>query len=219
MIALLDNPLLLMTTVILVGQVLGRLEFRRIKLGSSATLFAGLGASYVLNRYAGLSPGVSNHVFTLSLIGFISAVGLAASADIRTVLSQYGVRFIILGLVITATGATSTFLFMRFLPELGPSIIGTYVGALTSSPGLATALEIAKTANADSSALVGLGYSIAYLPGVLSVVLFPQIIRKSMAQSVKKSVREAAPAVSTPKFNIMGYAFVIAVGIDRKSVV
>lgn len=211
--ALIRNPLMLMTTVILLGQLIGRLEFKHIKLGSSATLFVSLGLSYLMNKYLGIATNVPGHIFTLSLIGFISTVGLMASSNIRSVLKQYGVRFVVLGFVITATGAAMTKFFMGALSGHSVSVIGTFVGALTSSPGLATALELAKSASVDRSALIGLGYSIAYLPGVLAVIFFPQIVGRRVNLATRAVKADAETVVSAPKFSIVEYALVVFVGM------
>ena len=109
--------------------------------------------------------------FTLTL--FVVAVGLLASGDMLNVIRRYGLKFALLGGFITFVGALVTYvLALMFRGGASPHLIGgTYTGALTSSPGLAAALE-ATNNNPD----VTVGHSIAYPFGVLAVILFVQLI-------------------------------------------
>ncbi|GKT29174.1 hypothetical protein ADUPG1_005182, partial [Aduncisulcus paluster] len=113
------------------------------------------------------------------LIGFIAPVGLMASADIADVLKRYGMRFVLLGIAITMAGAFSSMLFIKGIGKAqGIGIVGTYVGALTSSPGLAAALEAVADSGGNREALVGLGYAVGYIPGVLMVVIGMRLLPK-----------------------------------------
>jgi putative transport protein len=51
-------------------------------------------------------------------------------------------------------------------------MVGLFTGALTSTPGLATAIDASK------STLASIGYGIAYPFGVLGVIIFVRIINK-----------------------------------------
>ncbi len=73
---------------------------------------------------------------------FITSVGLLASRDLGKIIRKYGYKFIILGFLITFTGAVVTYGMAILLSgENSWEITGVYTGALTSSPGLAAALE------------------------------------------------------------------------------
>ena len=83
--------------------------------------------------------------FTLFLILFIAAVGLLAAKDIGIIIKKYGSKFIILGFLITFTGAVATYGMTLILPGINSyEVTGVYTGVLTSSPGLAAALESAR---------------------------------------------------------------------------
>ncbi|KXZ40428.1 putative transport protein [Alkalithermobacter thermoalcaliphilus JW-YL-7 = DSM 7308] len=221
--ALLSNPLLLMCVSIFVGQLVGKISYKNVKLGSSGGLFVGIFISYFVtiylqNNYPSLvkSSFISSDVFSLSLIGFIASVGLLASKNIRRVIKENGYRFIFLAFTITFSGALSTLIFSKFLTNLKSSIIGTYVGALTSSPGLATAMESAKLLGEEAQAMVGLGYSISYIPGVVSVILFVQLLGKYSKE--KNHIKEADlnrnnEKIKESNFCIISFAMVCLLGI------
>ncbi len=220
------NPLLLLFFSIFIGQILGRINYKNIKLGSSGGLFAGIIISYFVTRY--LLAHTSNssilnetiipkEIFELSLIGFIASVGLIASKNIRSTIKKNGYRFMILALTITFSGALSTWFFKSILIDgLKISVIGTYVGALTSSPGLATALEIAKRLGGNTEAMIGLGYSISYMPGVVIITVFAQILGKfhrkenGLKELANKEVEEK---FKESNFNIVSFCFVCLLGV------
>lgn len=184
--SILTNPFILMFGCIFLGKFVGLIEVKGVSLGSSGGLFVGLGISYIvtgilLGQNSEFEAGqnfISGELFSLSLILFIASVGLAASRNIRVIIKNNGPKFIILALVVTGTGALSTLgLLQVFQTQALESVVGTFSGALTSSPGLAAAIESANQIGGQE-ALVGLGYSIAYVPGVVIVILFVQIITK-----------------------------------------
>ena len=209
---LLMEPLFIISICILLGHYTGKLGYKYFKLGSSATLFIGLILSYLAGSFKIQISPIPSALFTASLIGFIVAVGLRASKSIKTVLKDYGIKFLILSIVVTASGALSTLILSFLFVPLRFEIIGTYVGALTSSPGLATALELAKGMSEKTSAAVGLGYAISYIPGVLIVIFFSQLMGRDKAHN--SEIKSACFSSSkTADFSIPKFTFVIILGI------
>lgn len=212
MLTVLSDSLFLIAFCAVVGQLIGSIRFGHFKLGSSATLFVGLILSYILTARLDVAVKVHSQIFSLSLIGFIVSVGLSASGNIKQALKSHGLKFLILSVFITCTGALSTLMLSKVFPELRYSVFGTYVGALTSSPGLAVALELAKAGPVDRSAAVGLGYSVAYIPGVLNVILFSQLLGK--LSGTRGAAAKVAKPQGIPKpFRILSFFFVILAGI------
>ncbi|MCY6484320.1 hypothetical protein OW763_08115 [Clostridium aestuarii] len=164
LIGWLTNPFILMFVAVFTGLLFGKIKFGKFNFGVSGTLFSGLLIGWWVYGYgdkiikAGekatgykaankmISAGiVSKDFFILFLVLFVAAVGLLAAKDMGTVLKKYGAKFVILGFLITLFGAAGTY-GMTFLSG-GSSpyeVSGVYTGALTSSPGLAAALETAK---------------------------------------------------------------------------
>ncbi len=198
------NPFALIALTIVFGGYFGKLNLGGLKLGSSGSLFVGLGFGYLVYRllvmpYAAasevtdvvstvLAQGlVPKSLFTFSLIGFIAPVGLLASSDIVDVIRKYGVKFVLLGIMITLSGALASIAFIGWCESpQNIGVIGTYVGALTSSPGLAASLEIAASKGTGGEALIGLGYAVGYIPGVLLVVVGMRLVPKWVGIDLEK---------------------------------
>ncbi len=227
LIELLSNPLFLMFSSIFIGQLIGRINYKSFKLGSSGGLFVGIMISYFATVYLQAKAGdavilkgalIPSELFQLSLIGFIASVGLLASQNIRGVIKNYGYKFMILAFVITGTGALSIRIFIKlFFNDSKASIIGSYAGALTSSPALATAIEVAKGFGGDAEAMVGLGYSIAYIPAVIFVILFVQFLGKRHQNkngTLEKPLgKDHQENVDKAEFNIISFSIVCLLGM------
>lgn len=152
------SPFILMFVVLVTGILFGRIKFGKFDFGISGALFTGLVIGWGIMEYAKtftedskyyktaqsvISAGVIDKgFFDLFLIFFVAAVGLLAAKDIGAVLKKYGLKFVILGFLITAIGAGTTYVMTIYGPSINPyEVSGVYTGALTSSPGLAAALE------------------------------------------------------------------------------
>lgn len=65
-------------------------------------------------------------------------------------LKKYGAKFVVLGLLITFIGAGATYACTAFCKGTNQyAVTGVYTGAMTSSPGLASALETAELQATD----------------------------------------------------------------------
>ena len=155
------NPFVLMMITVFLGMLFGKIKFGKFTFGVSGCLFVGLVIGWRVYRLASTFPinksgyntasqliksGVIDEAFfTLFLILFIAAVGLLAAKDIGIIIKKYGSKFIVLGFLITFTGAMATYGMALILPGINSyEVTGVYTGALTSSPGLAAALESAR---------------------------------------------------------------------------
>ncbi len=156
------NDFVLMFSAITIGLLFGKIRIGKFSFGMAGTLFAGLFVGWfaktkaleIVNDVSSspssiksaevlLSKGVINEqFFFLFLILFVSSVGLLASKDIKVVIKKYGLKFMILGFLITFTGGVITYGMTVFTDSISNyEIVGVYTGALTSSPGLAVAIE------------------------------------------------------------------------------
>ena len=155
------DQFVLMFLTLAIGMLVGKI----LKLGTSGTLFVGLGVGWWIKKYAEsmlvnsdstakviksakklISISVVDELFfTLFLVFFVASVGLLAADKIAVVLKKYGIKFVILGFIITAMGAGATYGSTFLIKGINPyEVMGVYSGALTSSPGLAAAIETTK---------------------------------------------------------------------------
>ncbi len=156
------NQFVLMFFTVVVGLLLGKI----LKIGSSGIIFLGLIIGWLVKKYAltiVLDPSTSPKIlkvanslisrsvvddtfFSMFLILFVAAVGLLAGEKVGVVIKKYGFKFIILGFLITFVSAGTTYLMTKISNKSNAyQLVGVYTGALTSSPGLAAAIETGKS--------------------------------------------------------------------------
>lgn len=127
---------------------------------------------------------------------FVSGVGLIAGPKFFRSFNKSTMSYILMGVIIILAG----FVAMAICVALGvePAMaIGLLTGALTSTPGLASAKE----AFAAGEEQVTSGYGIAYIFGVLGVVFFVQIIPRILKVNIpeEREKFKAANAVVIPE--------------------
>ena len=215
------NTYLAMFLIILIGYAIGRLEIKGLGFGSAAVLLVAL----VFGHFGVEIPAV---VKNLGLVIFVSSVGIISGPVFVESFKKRAIGFILLGLITIVIGALVCVACI-YIMDISPALsIGLMTGALTSTPGLAAALE----ATGDSMASVG--YGIAYVYGVLGVVLFVQIIPKLMKKKIASQslshtqnapVEEAAPeakkgriVVAMPGFFVLMLTAVCGVLIGSVSI-
>jgi len=178
---LLHNPLFLLLVVILSGHLLGMVRIFSFSLGSSGIVFTGL-----LFGFAGYSlPGVLQ---SLGLILFIYSVGQQAGPGFvhsmkrgGLALSLGAVAMIAVGLL-TALGCKAWFGFSKEITA------GLFAGALTSTPGLAVAVELARESAAPAA--YGVAYTFGVVGVVLTVKLLPRIMRADIRHEEERLAQE-----------------------------
>ncbi len=209
-----SNPVFLMSLAVLTGVFLGSIRVGRISLGLSGALFTGLALGLAGFR-------IPSEYFSWNLVIFVACVGLLASEDIVKVVRLFGIKFALLGGLVTGTGAVVTF----FLGLLGAGnadphlVAGTYTGALTSSPGLGAAMEAT-----GGNPLVIAGYTVAYPFGVMAVVLFVQLVpvlfhidvdreRVDLRRMIAPEMDSGRPVHESSLFSLASFAFCVSLGL------
>ena len=161
--------------IIMLGYLLGSVKIKGLALGTSGVLIVAL-----LFGHFGIEIPSALRNFGLAM--FVGSVGLISGPVFFRNFRQKVYSYFVIGLLIIVSGALVTVVLSNLTKVPHALAIGMFTGALTSTPGLAAAIE----ATGDSMASVG--YGIAYPFGVIGVVLFVQLIPKllhaDMAQEV-----------------------------------
>ena len=160
--------------ILTLGYILGSIKFYNIKLGTSGVLLVAL----VFGHFGQELPG---SIRDLGLVCFVASVGLIAGPVFFCNFKSRAAAYIAIGIVTIISGAALCVASIKLLGIPVPLAMGIMNGALTSTPGLAAAIE----ATGDPSASIG--YGIAYPFGVLGVVLFVQIVPKILMVDFTKT--------------------------------
>ena len=169
----LSHPIAALFLIIALGSALGNLRVAKITLGASGVLFVAL-------LFGHLGVRLPGAVQELGIILFVYAVGLQAGPRFFNQFKSRGILFAKLGIAVVAAGAALTWL-VSYLFGLEPALaIGMYAGAMTSTPGLAAAMDAAR------DPAVSVGYGIAYPFGVVGVVLLVQLLPRLLKVDLEK---------------------------------
>ena len=197
---LLTNPVAATILIIALGLLLGRLSVRGLSLGSSGVLFVAL-------AFGCCCPIDPERVHTLGSLGvvlFVYAIGLQAGGRFAHMLRSKGWMPLVVALGTVVAGAATAGVVGTLL-GLSPEVtVGVFAGALTSTPALAAATEVA------DSPLVAVAYGVAYPIGAVGVVLFaqfvPRILRRSTRLDDERGASDLAESVQQRCFLVQNPA-------------
>lgn len=241
-----DITFLMLTISIIaaLGYAIGRITIKGISLGTAgvfiiALLFGAVFSKVVTNTLvqtvAGEAVSYSTNalkiVENIGLILFVTSVGFIAGPSFFKNLKQNYKSYILLGLVIILAGA-GTCVACYFAGKSAESdskefvamLVGLLSGSLTSTPAFSAAKA---TVAAQYEDAVTVGHGIAYLFGVIGVVLFVQLIpklTKANMEEEKKIIKISAtdPVKKEPKqrrflkmdsFGLMPFFLAALIGI------
>ena len=190
---------LFMMTIIALGYLLGRITIKGVSLGTAgvfvvALLFGALfygNVSDVVGSANQMKNGLKI-VENLGLVFFVASVGFIAGPKFFKNLKKNYKSYILLGVCIILAGALACvgcyFAGRGFEDdpkEFVAILDGLLSGSLTTTPGFTAAKDTVLNFYASNPELatkyesaVTVGYGIAYLFGVVGVVLFVQILPK-----------------------------------------
>jgi len=210
-INLLTKNYFVLFLVIGLGIAVGKINIKGIKFELSAVIFVALLFGYLYDFY-NIDFSIPPIIQDVGLVLFIYTIGMQAGPSFFSAFKEQGIKLLALAAVIVVTGGALAALFSLAYGVDMRMAIGLFTGALTSTPGLAAAIE------ATHSPMASIGYGIAYPFGVLGVILFIKISPKLFRVNLKKE-EEAFKAQSLSNIPaITNQTFVVTnENIDGKS--
>ena len=219
------------------GYILGRVTIKGVSLGTAGVFLVSLiyggvfydnlsdemGAAFVKNSL--------KIVDNLGLILFVSAVGFIAGPNFFSNFKKNFKSFVALAVIVILSGGLACagcIMVGRNFTDLDNDnftalMSGILSGALTSTPGLSAAKE---AAGHDLEEAVSVGSGIAYIFGVIGVVLFvqliPKILKADMAkerellkvtEKSSKEMKSSKKLIEMDSFGLMPFALAAVIGI------
>lgn len=159
--------------IVALGFMLGRIKVKGLSLDVSAVIFIAL-----LFGHFGVS--IPKELGNFGLVLFIFTIGIQAGPGFFDSFCSKGKSLIIIAMLIIASACASA-IGLKFLLGMDtPSIVGLIAGALTSTPGLAVAID------STNSPLASIAYGVAYPFGVIGVILFVKLLPKLWRVDLQK---------------------------------
>lgn len=188
-----------------VGYLVGGITVKGVSLGTAGVLLVALLYGILVNYVPSFTLGGAEISLydaagfkVFSNIGtalFVTAVGYIAGPKFFRTMNKKSLAYILMGLIVITSGAlVAVAIIVLFDVDPGMAV-GLLTGGLTSTPGLSAATEGVAVEVADAATA---GYGIAYIYGVLGVVLFVQLMPKILKVDIAKE-REAFVAAGAVK--------------------
>ena len=191
-----------------VGYLVGGISIKGVSLGTAGVLLVALLYGILVNYVPSFEFGGAEISLydaagfkVFSNIGtalFVTAVGYIAGPKFFRTMNKKSLAYILMGVVVIATGALVAVVIIKVFGVDAGIVVGLFAGGLTSTPGLSAATEGVAVEVADAATA---GYGIAYIYGVLGVVLFVQLLPRLLKVDIAKEREEfvAAGAVTIPE--------------------
>ena len=197
--------------IVALGYLLGRISIKGVSLGAAGVFIVALlfGAFFYEDLVAALPSAEATStgltiVENLGLVFFVTSVGFIAGPNFFANLKKNYKSYILLGLsIVLSAGLTCVACcFVGVGSESDPKefiamLDGILSGALTTTPGFAAAKETVRNLYAATpdiaasyEAAVTVGHGIAYLFGVVSIVLFVQLVPKLTKADMEEERRK-----------------------------
>ena len=168
------HTILVLSLVIAIGVLLGKIKIGGISIGVTWILFVGILAGHL---------GMSIHHDTLhfikefGLILFVFSIGLQVGPGFFSSFKEGGLKMVGCGVAVVALGALTTYIIHLVTGTPITTMVGIMSGAVTNTPGLGAAQQAYADATGVNDSTIALGYAVAYPLGVVGVILSLVAIR------------------------------------------
>ena len=173
---LLNSSYFALFLIVALGFMLGRIKIKGLSLDVSAVIFIAL----LFGHFGVVIP---KELGNFGLVLFIFTIGIQAGPGFFDSFRSKGKTLILITILIICS-ASLTAVGLKYLFDIDtPSVVGLIAGALTSTPGLAVAID------STNSPLASIAYGIAYPFGVIGVILFVKLLPKIMRVDLDQEAR------------------------------
>ncbi len=194
-IILKQNPILLIFVVLAIGLAIGKIRFGSLQLGNS------IGVLFTALIMGNIGFSFNHEALTIGFMLFIYCVGIEAGPNFFGIFFRDGKHYLLLSLIVLVTAISLTYFTSHYL-GLGYGLAaGVMAGALTATPVLVGAQDALNSGlatlpdNMDMDIVMqnlSVGYALAYLVGLISMILFAKLLPKLQKENLRDSAERIA---------------------------
>lgn len=183
------HAILVISIVIALGIMLGKVKVFGVSLGVTWILFVGIILSHF--RFT-VNPAVRSFVSDFGLILFVFSLGLQVGPGFFASFKRGGLRLNMLAVMIVVLGVVLA-LALHFITGTPlPTMVGVMSGAVTNTPGLGAAQQTVSDMTGVVDESIAAGYAVAYPLGVIGVILTLLGVRALFRINIKKEKSDMA---------------------------
>ena len=172
------QTLVVLSLIISIGMVLGKLRVRGISLGVAFVFFIGIVAG---SMHFTADEQMISFAETFGLSLFVYALGLHVGPNFIGMMRHDGAPLNLWGLGVIVLGTVMALSLCMVLPVSIPDMVGILCGATTNTPALGAAQQ-ALAAQHLSSSGAALGCAVTYPLGVVGVIFAMILLRKFLVK-------------------------------------
>lgn len=168
------HTMLVLSLVIAVGVLLGKIKIAGVSIGVTWILFVGILAGHLGMR---VDSDTLHFIKEFGLILFVFSIGLQVGPGFFSSLKEGGLKMIGCGVAVVVLGVLTTYVIHLVTGTPLTTMVGVMSGAITNTPGLGAAQQAYLDATGVSDPSIALGYAVAYPLGVVGIILSLLAIR------------------------------------------
>jgi putative transport protein len=172
-----SNSYFALFVIIALGYLVGRVKIKGLSLDVSAIIFVAL----IFGHYGVVIP---RDFQNLGLVLFIFTIGVQAGPGFFESFKKDGRKLALFATLLIFAAALLSLVAVAGFGIDKNIAIGLLTGALTSTPGLAAAIDY------TNSPLASIGYGVAYPFGVIGVIVFVRLMPKLFGKKMKDAETE-----------------------------
>ena len=172
-----SNSYFALFVIIALGYLVGRVKIKGLSLDVSAIIFVAL----IFGHYGVVIP---RDFQNLGLVLFIFTIGVQAGPGFFESFKKDGRKLALFATLLIVTAALLSLVAVAGFGIDKNIAIGLLTGALTSTPGLAAAIDY------TNSPLASIGYGVAYPFGVIGVIVFVRLMPNLFGKKMKDAEKE-----------------------------
>ncbi|AGO16434.1 transporter [Glaesserella parasuis ZJ0906] len=191
----------LLSLVAVIGLWIGHIKVRGVSLGIGGVLFGGILVSHFMTQYGVKLDGHTLHfIQEFGLILFVYTIGIQVGPGFFASLRQSGLKLNAFAVMIVGISGILAILLHKIFDVPLPVILGIFSGAVTNTPSLGAGQQILTELGGESiTAVMGMGYAIAYPFGIIGILLAMWLIRIIFKINVDKEADEFDSATNNKK--------------------
>ncbi|MDO5715585.1 MAG: antiporter [Tissierellia bacterium] len=196
--SLTENTVFVIFLALSLGYLFERISFGGLKFGTSGVLIMAL----ILGHFGLEVPKI---VGGIGLVLFLSCVGLSAGPVFISNLKTNIIAFLVTSATVVISAGIVIIMATKFIGIPRDLALGISAGALTCTASLASTIE------ATGSTIASVGYGLAYVSGIVGIVMFVQIIPKLLKVNIEEENKKLQIPEESQRLKEMDHLKVIKI--------
>ena len=198
------HSIFVISLVIAIGVVLGRIKIKGVSIGMTWILFAGILVSHFGMR---VDDTILKILKEFGLILFVYSIGLQVGPSFFSSFKKGGVKYNLLALIGIISSVVVTYLLHIVTKVPMPAMVGIMSGAVTNTPGLGAAQQTSIDLFGVDDPSIATGYAVAYplavVGAILTIVILKNLFKVDITKEREELTRSESSGTNATRFTLI----------------